>query len=802
MKYINFSEKQQDIQIIIEVGTSELVRDNLKSLIISRLPDEYRDKVFVADFVNYDKFKKVPNLPNATIVVSHDRRWQSVMPWVELKFDSKAIYLSIELEKLEKALLKVVHYLEHGEFPITQVTRKGFYPKNKNQVKQAFNYLHKFAVLGSDIEGTSLKFYENELVSIAFAVSEQKGITFHVKNCDFMDELKVFFETFQGKIVWHNGSYDVKALTYLLFNNDSRVLYRTYEDTMFLHFICTNSPERPQRDLGTLVEDLCGSYKLTKKEITDMMNLNVEKCCLYNLDDARGTLWLYNLYRTKIHSEYFYSKLKEWQWFLTQIELVGLPYRVSDLERAKEKVTGVLDKLRFKLEDHPYVDKVIRIMHRYAMEKYNAAHVGSKELHEIKVPAFNPNSTKHIKALFESVIGVISPMNTPNGNPSYGVKAYPHLKLAIENDPKALEVMDLLEEYSGYNQLYVTFLKPMLGNSLVNGDRATLHGNFNLARVVSGRISSSAPNLTNLPSKGALGKIFKEIISPPKGYLMGGADFASLEERVNTVLTKDPNKEAVYLKGYDGHSFRAFYYFPDKLGDLPSKVEKAKDEPEKVSLINSIKAHFDGIRSDSKPITFLLQYLGTAYGIRLNCGFPMEQALAIEANYHTLYVKSDEWLNKRLEEGAEQGYVEVAYGMRIYCPAISKSILNSSFTPKIVRKHIRTIGNGLCQSYCQMTVDAGMKFLKRVYAAGLEDRVFVSCTIHDALYPMWEDDIELTKWVNDNLIECMEDISELPELESEIPFPADLEIFMPNWAKMVGLPRFGTIEQLKEVLND
>lgn len=180
----------------------------------------------------------------------------------------------------------------------------------------------------------------------------------------------------------------------------------------------------------------------------------------------------------------------------------------------------------------------------------------------------------------------------------------------------------------------------------------------------------------------------------------------------------------------------------------------------------------------------------------------MEQALDIERNYHKMYSVSDDWLKSRLEEAADQGYVEVAYGLRVYCSAISKSILNSKYTPKIVAKHIRTIGNALCQSYGQLTVDAGMKFLTRVYEAGLQDKVRLCCTIHDALYPMWVDTPEITKWVNDNLVECMEDISELPELQGDIPLISDLEYFAPSWAKCKPLPKFGSLEQIKEALAE
>lgn len=802
MKHINMAKNSSDIQIVFEVGTEELVRETLTAVVLARLPSYYHDKVFFADFVNYDKFGKVPALPNVKLVVSPDIGWATHLPHIHYRYDSKALFLAIELEKLEKAIIKLLHFLEHGAFPVTQVPRKGFYPTNSDEVKKVFAYLHKYPVLGADIEATSLKFYKAKLVSISFAINESKGVTFHVKRCSFLAELKEFFETYKGRIVWHNGAYDVKVLAFLLFNSDSRVLYRTFEDTKFLHYMCTNSPERPSRALGDLAVELCGSYKLTKAEITNMMNVNVEKVCRYNLDDSRATWWLYSIYRTKIYSEYFYEKMKRWQWALTQMELTGVPYLVKDLKAATSLVETKLKDITHQLNTFSLIEKTLDLVQKYEMEKYNATHVGDKEIWEIPRKVFNPNSPKHMKLLFESVLGIESPLSTPKGNPSYGVKAFPHLRLLVENNPSAMDLMEALQEYSGYSQLYSTFLKPMLDNSWVKEDgTATLHGSYNLGLVVSGRLSSSEPNLQNLPSKGDLGKIFKSIITAPKGKIMGASDYASLEERVNTILTKDPNKRKIYIDGYDGHSYRAYYYFPDQLKHITEKLANATASEHK-AIINSIKETDGNLRDDSKPATFLLQYLGTAYGLRLNCGFTADKALAIERNYHDLYKISDDWLQAKLGEAADKGYAEVAFGLRVHCTAISKSILNSKYTPKIVQKHIRTIGNAIGgQSYGQITVDAGMKFLERVYAQGLEHRVQLSMTIHDALYPIWDDCPELTKWVNDNLIECMEDLSELPELKGDIPIISDLEYFSPSWAKCKPLPKFGSLEQIKEALQ-
>jgi hypothetical protein len=172
----------------------------------------------------------------------------------------------------------------------------------------------------------------------------------------------------------------------------------------------------------------------------------------------------------------------------------------------------------------------------------------------------------------------------------------------------------------------------------------------------------------------------------------------------------------------------------------------------------------------------------------MTCGFEQHEADAIYENYYKLYKVSAKWLEEQLAEVAEKGYAEVAYGLRVYCYGISRAMLNSKRTPKAIQEFIRTLGNAIGgQSYGQLTVDAGYKFLTRVYDAGLQNDVFSVATIHDADYLMWTDNPQITEWVNFNLIDCMMDVSEHPELQGDIPLPANLDIYSPSWDKPITL---------------
>ena len=819
MKYMNFCANPNDIKVALFVHKNEFSRTNIVRNLLSLFPEKYRNNIVVltcdpeiniaslqvqlhqlpsdcvitfSDAGIYKKITGHKTLPKAVGKLSLALNNKHIQYF---NYSSKALYMYANLETNRKCVNHIVYLLDNNDYLQTQVDRKLLVPKSREEAIKAFkyllanDYLGNPKTIGSDIETTSLKFYKAELVSISFAVDEVRGFTFHVKYTPW-DMLKPlltkFFKKFKGRIAWHGGSYDIKVLAHLLFKGDSRELFRTFEDTLFLHYICTNSPERFPRDLGTLTSDLLGEYKLSKAEITDMMNVDPEKVCKYNLDDARGTWWLYKQLRHKIHSEYLYDKFKKWQWALTQAELVGIPFSYKRMLEVDKILSETLTKANTRLMGNKYVLKAMEKIREVELNKRNSKRVKPLEIWELPL-SFNPNSSPQLSILFFDILGFKPIRTTKKGNAAVDKKTIKALSVQTK-DPEIIEMFDLLNTISDASKMQGTFIKALKEHSFERDGHHYLHGSYNMAKVVSGRLSSSDPNLQNLPSGSTLSKLFKSIFIAPKGWFWGGADFASLEERINTILTKDPAKRAVYLHGYDGHSYRAFYYFPKELEAIHIKATKAKTIEEHVAIVNSIEHLFKEYRTKGKSPTFLLQYLGTAIGLVNTCGFTEEEANKIYNNYYELYKVSAEWLNKELEKVAEQGYAEVAYGLRVYCYGITKALLNVRRTPHQIQEFIRTLGNAIGgQSYGQLTVDAAYKFLKRVYDAGLQDRVFFIATIHDANYLLWFGDKELTAWVNRNLIECMMDTSEHPQLQGDIPLPANLDIHLPSWDKPVTL---------------
>lgn len=115
-----------------------------------------------------------------------------------------------------------------------------------------------------------------------------------------------------------------------------------------------------------------------------------------------------------------------------------------------------------------------------------------------------------------------------------------------------VKVLNALIGLSKVDKILTSFI-PSFKEATVKGDMAWLHANFNLNGTMSGRLSCTKPNLQQIPSGSEFGKLIKSCFDAPKGMVFAGADFASLEDRINTLLTKDKNKVKVYAgsKQYD-----------------------------------------------------------------------------------------------------------------------------------------------------------------------------------------------------------------------------------------------------------
>lgn len=349
------------------------------------------------------------------------------------------------------------------------------------------------------------------------------------------------------------------------------------------------------------------------------------------------------------------------------------------------------------------------------------------------------------------------------------------------------KVLKALIEIADVSIILANFIEAFHKYGIMKDDgRRYLHGNFKLGGTVSGRLSSSKPNLQNIPSSGTqYAKLVKSIFEAPEGWILAGADFSSLEDRISALTTKDPNKLKVYTDGYDGHCLRAFSYFGDQMPDIKDTV----------SSINSIEDKYGKLRQRSKGPTFLLTYGGTYHGL-INLGFTKEEAKAIEDSYHALYQISDDWVQDKIEKACENGYTDVAFGLRLRTPILGQCIYNPDYLPYQAKKEGRTMGNAHGQSYGMLNNRAAIELEKRLLDSPYRYDILPISHIHDAQYFMVRDDIDAILWLNKNLVECME-WQELPEIaHDKVKLGGGLSLFYPTWANEIKLKNNITRDEL------
>lgn len=200
---------------------------------------------------------------------------------------------------------------------------------------------------------------------------------------------------------------------------------------------------------------------------------------------------------------------------------------------------------------------------------------------------------------------------------------------------------------------------------------------------------------------------------------------------------------------------------------------------------------------------FALTYGGTYKTLMDNCGFTEQQAKQIEANYHELYKQSDEWVKQKLKLCEQQGYIDVAFGLRIRTPILANTVLNTSKTSHIAQAEARSVGNAISgQSYGLLTNRALNAVMEQVWQSEYKYDILPACTIHDAIYFIIKNDIAVVKYINDLLIKEMQ-WQELQEIQHDkVHLEAELDIYYPNWANPITLANNITEEQIIETIEN
>lgn len=189
-----------------------------------------------------------------------------------------------------------------------------------------------------------------------------------------------------------------------------------------------------------------------------------------------------------------------------------------------------------------------------------------------------------------------------------------------------------------------------------------------------------------------------------------------------------------------------------------------------------------------RHLPFALTYQGTWHTLVKNLGWSETKAKAVEANYHQLYKQSDIYIQDRLKQASKDGYVTVAFGLRVRTPLLGQVLFGAPKMPFEAAAEGRTAGNAMGQSYGLLNNRAAVDFMQKVWASKHRLDILPVALIHDAIYLLIRDNIEVVDWANRELIQAMQ-WQELPEIQHPtVKLGAALDIFWPSWAKATTLP--------------
>lgn len=706
--------------------------------------------------------------------------------------------------------------------PGTDIIKYSHYPETTQEIAIALASLHEHKQLAMDIEAFSLHPFRAGVGTIGAAWSKHEGIAFACDYRPFKEPregfygeylpsntvrglIKKFFEDYQGTVVWHNSSYDLKVLIAVLWMEHSKdykgllrgisVLTRNFEDTKLLAYLCLNSTAGNQLSLKELAQPFAGNY--AQDDIKDIRKIPLPQLLEYNLVDCLSTNYVHEIYWPMLEEEnqkdIYDTLFKPAVLPLLQMELVGMPMSQAKVQKAKAELTGILEAHSAALKPNPYVQKFNQWYRQNEMEKANATlKVKQHPLSHFDDKELNPGSGDQLQVLLFEIIGLPVLDYTPTKQPATGRKVLQKLKNHT-NDPDVQDLLDALIGINEVDKILSSFI-PSFEDAYVKEDGlAWLHGSFNLGGTVSGRLSSSGPNLQQIPSGSIHGHLIKDCFSPCEGGLMVGADFSSLEDRINALLTGDINKQKVYTDGFDGHSLRTFHYWPH----LFPGMEEVPEE------VNSIKKTHEKQRELSKTPTFALTFQGTWMTLVKTAGFSEEEAKKIEANYHTLYEQSGIWVNERILEASRQGFSEAAFGLKIRAPLLAQTMMNRRSTPYEAQAEARTLGNAISgQSYGLLNIRAANALMKTVWASKYKYDILPIAQIHDAQYFLVKDDVHVLRFLNHELIKEMS-WQELPEIQHDvIKMEAELDIFWPSWAYPVTIPNEASEQSIRELTSE
>ena len=694
------------------------------------------------------------------------------------------------------------------------------YPDTPEKIKAWLDQLLEMnKPLAIDIESFGLKHYNAGIGTITFCWSKTQGIAFNVdyepikgateapygrinRNDIVRNLLREFFIKYTQRQMYHNISYDVYVLIYQLFMDNlidtegllhgMEIMLRNWDCTKLITYLATNSCAGNHLSLKDQAQEYAGNY--AQDDIKDICLIPNEQLLRYNLIDGLCTWYTYEKHwdtliaddQLDVYNNIFKPACED----IIQMQLTGMPMNMETVNHvAEEMETDRNQALKTIRESSLMKNFTLMLRQEWVDDKNAKLKKKQVTLADCEIE-FNPNSGPQLQKLLFDYIGLPVLGLTKSKQPATDGDTIKALRTHTQSED-VKELLNALIDYKLVDKIITSFI-PAFRNAQPGPDGwHYLFGNLNLGGTVSGRLSASEPNLQTIPSGSKYAKKIKKCFEAPPGWIFCGLDFASLEDRISALTTKDPQKLKVYTDGYDGHSLRAFAYFGEQMPDIVDTVES----------INSIQHKYKPLRGDSKAPTFLLTYGGTYMGLMKNCGFSEDKAKLTEKRYHDLYVVSDAWVQAKLDEAAKTGYVTAAFGLRVRTPLLSQVLRGTCKTPYEAEAEGRTAGNALGQSWCLLNNRAGSEFMRKVRTSEFRLDIRPSIHIHDAQYFMIRDNMDTLQYTNKHLVEAVNWQSHPDIAHPDVGLGGELSLFYPTWANEIEIPNHATPEEVHQTIQ-
>ncbi len=517
---------------------------------------------------------------------------------------------------------------ELGEDKSSTSTREPSYTTvmDLDTLKMWLEKLGKAKLIAFDTETTSLNPMQADLVGLSFAMTEYEAVYIPVAHQypgapaqldrkTVLDALKPLLEGDRPEKVGQHIKYDMNVLS----RYDVAVQGVAF-DTMLESYVFNSTGSRHDMDslalkyLGqqtTHYEDIAGKGA---KQIC-FSQVSIKDAGHYAAEDADITLRLHQHLWPKLQAEPELARVLE------ELEIPLIPV-LARMEQA-----GVLiDGKELLRQSSELAKRMLEL---------------EKQAHDAAGQPFNLGSPKQLQqVLFEKLeLPVIR--KTPKGQPSTAEDVLRELAPEYELPKLILEYRSISKLKSTYTDKLPTQINPHSGR---------VHTSYHQAVAATGRLSSSNPNLQNIPIRTPQGrKIRKAFVAPP-GSLILAADYSQIELRIMAHLSGDSGLLRAFHDGVDVHRATAAEVFAED-------YEKVTDEQ----------------RRAAKAINFGLMYGMSAYGLSRQLDISRPRAQEYMDTYFSRYPDVQRFMEKTREQAREQGYVETLFGRRLYLPEINAS---------------------------------------------------------------------------------------------------------------------------------